>query len=129
MISVVAVESKATKRPSFEIDGSALAPSAGVTPSGVEIKFVPVTQVLLLVPIVVTQVERSKISSAPPGLGAVAPRLLAEEANATKSPSLAIAGFELAAFPGVVPSAVETRYVVGVHPVDAGGTKLHVLRM
>jgi hypothetical protein len=128
-MSVVPVDEKATKRPSLEIVGSMLAPSAGVTPSGVETRFVAGTQVLPLVPIVVTQVDRSKISLAPPGLGAVAPRLLAEEANATKSPVLPMAGFELAAFPGVVPSAVETRYVVGTHPVEAGGTWLQVLRM
>ena len=128
-MSVVPVEENATKRPSLEIAGSMLAPSAGVTPSGVETRFVAGTQVLPLVPIVVTHVERSKISAAPLGLGAVAPRLLAEDANATKSPSLPIAGFELAALPGVVPSAVETRYIVGTHPVEAGGTRLHVLRM
>jgi hypothetical protein len=125
----VAVEEKATKRPSLEIAGSMLAPSAGVTPSGVEIRLVAGTQVLLLEAIVVTQVERSKISGTPPGFGAVAPRLLAEDANATKSPVVPIAGWELAAFPGVTPSAVETRYVAGTHPVEAGGTVLQVSRM
>ena len=128
---LVELDAKATKRPSLEIAASALAPSAGVTPSGVETRFVAGTQVLPLAEIVVTQVERSKISAALLGLGAVAPRLLAEEANATKSPSLAIAGLELAPVPGVVPSAVETRYVVGIHPVEEveADDKLHVSRM
>ena len=105
----VAVEAKTTKRPSPEMAGSMLEPSAGVVPSGVEPSVVAGTQELLVVPIVVTQVERTNTSSAPLGLGAVAPRFIAVETKATNNPSLAIAGAELGPFPGVVPSGVETR--------------------
>src|SRR5215467_8573090 len=105
----VAVEAKATKRPSPEMAGSMLAPLAGVVPSGVDPRFVVGTQELLLESMVVTQVERRNTSLAPLGLGAVAPRFMAVETKATKRPVLEMEGTELAPFPGVVPSAVETR--------------------
>jgi len=107
----VAVEAKATKRPfaprlcelqvtvvlaQVEILDSLLAPSAGVVPSGVEIKVVTGTQVFPVVPIEVTQVLRSNISEAPCGLGAVEPRFVATEVNETKRPVSAMEGFELA---------------------------------
>ena len=105
----MAVEAKATKRPSPEIAGSMLAPLAAVEPSGVEASVVAGTQAFPAVLIVVTHVERMKTSLAPLGLGAVAPRFVAEDSKATKRPVLAMAGVELDAFPGVVPSLVETR--------------------
>jgi hypothetical protein len=126
-----AVEANATKRPVSEIAAWMLAPSAGVVPSGVEARMVDGTQVLVGVLSDVMQVERQNISEAPLGFGAVGPRFVAEDAKATKSPASAMAGFELARLPGVVPSGVETRYVVGVHPAvgATGGTTLQVLRI
>lgn len=67
------------------------------------------TQLLTLDPIVVTQVERSKISWAPFGFGAVAPRFVAVDAKETYRPVFEIAGSELGLLPGVIPSGVETR--------------------
>lgn len=46
-------------------------------------RFVTGTQLLLIVPMVVTQVARSKISWAPPGLGAVGPRFVAVDEKET----------------------------------------------
>ena len=77
---MVAVEAKATKRPSVVIDDSPLAPSAAVVPSGVEIKFVKVAQP----PTPVTQVPRSNTSGAPFGLTAVWPRFVALDVKETK---------------------------------------------
>ena len=74
---------------------SPLAPSAGVVPSGVEIKVVNGRQVFPTTLMVVTQVLRSKTSEAPRGLGAVEPKFVATEVNETKRPESAIEGFEL----------------------------------
>ena len=64
---------------------------------------------LSMLPIVVTHVLRSKISEAPDGLGAVAPKFVAVEVKETKRPKSEIEGCELGELPGVVPSAEETR--------------------
>lgn len=99
--------------PQFEMLDWSLAPSAGVVPSGVETKVVNVAQVFVGEAIVVMQVLRSKISEAPCGFCAVAPRFDASDVNETKRPELDIAGFELAPLPDVEPSGVETKNVVG----------------
>jgi hypothetical protein len=112
---------KATKRPVLEIAVCVLAPFAGVTPSGVDIRSVSAAQVVTCV-----AHERVKASANLPGFGAVAPRLLAVETKATKAPLDAIDGAELGPFPGVVPSGVETRKVVGEQVVL--GTPSHVSR-
>ena len=100
-------------RPVLEIDDSELAPSAGVTPSGVD------TRVVLGVQVFAMQVLRSKISCAPSGFGAVAPKFVAADVNETNVPFSVTAGWELAPLPGVVPSGVDIKKVVGVHVVDA----------
>ena len=88
------------------------------------------TQVFVVEEIVVTQVERSKISEAPEGLGAVAPRFEASEVKETKRPELLMDGFELAAFPAVELSGLETRKVVGTQVlVDVAVDMLQVSRM
>jgi hypothetical protein len=81
----------------------------------VETRFVNGVHEFVVLPIVVTQVDRTKISCDPDGLGAVAPRFVAEDVKDTYRPVFDMDGFELGAFPGVVPSAVETRYVFGEH--------------
>lgn len=106
--------------PVLEIDDSALAPSAGVTPSGVEIRLVLAVQVFS------TQELRWKISSAPLGFGAVAPKFDAIDVNETNDPEADIEGFELTPFPGVIPSGVDIKKVVGVH--DSETTPPHVSR-
>src|SRR5579863_51316 len=112
-IKFCAVEAKATKRPSCEIEGSAFVPPAGVTPSGVDTIFVTGAQVLPAMPIVVTQVVRSKISFAPARLEP-GTRFAAADTKETKRPRFAMAGCELEPSPAVVPSGeTETRYVVG----------------
>jgi hypothetical protein len=98
-----------------------LAPFAGVTPSGVDMRSVSAVQLVTAVAHV-----RANVSANPPGFGAVAPRFLAVDTKATKSPPDAIEGAELAPLPGVVPSAVETRNVVGEQVVLV--TPLHVSR-
>lgn len=61
-----------------------LAPFADVAPpSGVETRLVSETQLLSTVPMVVTQVARSKTSAAAFGLGAVAPRFVAVDEKET----------------------------------------------
>ena len=72
-------------------------------------RFVTGMQLLLIVPMVVTQVARSKISSAPSGLGAVEPRFVAVDEKETYRPVFEIAGSELGPSPGVTPSGVDTR--------------------
>jgi hypothetical protein len=114
------VDAKATNRPSEVIDDSPLVPSAGVTPSNEEISWVAPTQPE---EVSLTQVLRRNTSDDPSGFGAEVPRLEAEDVNDTNSPSFATDGFALAAFAGVVPSAVEASTVVAVHPVVA---PLHV---
>jgi hypothetical protein len=114
------VEANATNWPVLEIDDSELAPSAGVTPSGVEIRIVLAVQVFE------THVLRWKISFVPLGFGAVAPRFDAIDVNETNKPPSDTAGFELGPFPGVIPSAVDTRKVVGAHVWD--GKPPHVSR-
>jgi|ERR1700733_11842470 len=106
--------------PVLEIDDSELEPSAGVTPSGVDIR------VVLAVQLFSTHVLRWKISCAPFGFGAVAPRFDAVDVNETNKPFSDTEGFELGPLPGVVPSGVDTRKVVGVHVSDA--TPPHVSR-
>jgi len=97
-----------------EILDSPLVPSAGVVPSGVEIRVVTGTQVFPTVPIEVTQVLRSKTSDAPEGLGAVDPRLVATEVNEIKRPVSPMEGLELAPLAWVTPSgAAETKKVSG----------------
>jgi len=122
-IRFCAVEANTAYLPSPEMPGCVLVPSAGVTPSGVETRMVVGAQVLLAEPIVVTQVERSKISLSPLGLDP-ASRFVALETKETNRPVLAIAGFELGPLPAAVPSAeTESRYVVGVQPLSvASGT-------
>src|ERR1700733_9995846 len=78
----------------------------------------PLTMVLAVhavLVMVVMQVPRSNTSDWALGLGAVEPRFDAVEVNATKSPSSEMEGFELGPLPAVVPSGVDTRYVVGTH--------------
>jgi hypothetical protein len=101
------------------MEESVLDPSAGVVPSGVEIISVSGAQELSMVPMVVTHVLRSKISDAPEGLGAVAPRLVAAEVKETYNPRSEIEGRELGALPGVVPSADDTKYVSGAQELEA----------
>jgi hypothetical protein len=112
---------KATKRPVLEIAVCVLAPFAGVTPSGVDIRSVSPVHVVTCVAHV-----RAKASASLPGFGAVAPRLLAVDTKATNAPPDAIDGAELGPFPGVVPSGVETRKVVGEQVVL--GAPSHVSR-
>lgn len=87
---------------------SVLAPFAGVTPSGVEARSVSAAHVVRRF-----GHARTNVSAKPFGFGAVGPRFLALDTNATNSAPDAIDGLELALFPGVVPSGVETRNVVG----------------
>lgn len=86
-----------------------LGPSAGVVPSGVEIRVVTETQVFVVLVIVVMQVPRSNTSGKPLGFGAVEPRFVAAEVKETKRPSSEIEGFELSPLANVVPSGVDTR--------------------
>jgi hypothetical protein len=107
-----------------------LAPSAGETPSGVEISVVTGPHVFPAVPSVVTHVERSKISLAPVWPGAFT-RFVAEDEKETNNPDVPITGCELGPLPGVNPLApTETIYVVGVQvPVGTeGGTIVQVSR-
>jgi hypothetical protein len=97
------VDANAINLPVLEIEDSELAPSAGVTPSGVDIR------VVFAVHSSVKHVLRSKISSAPFELGAVAPKFVATDVNETYNPLEAVEGFELAPLPGVVPSGVDIR--------------------
>ncbi len=109
------------KRPVLEIAVCVLAPFAGVTPSGVDTRSVCPVHVEACVAHV-----RENASANPLGFGAVAPRLFAVETKTTKRAPDAIDGAELGPFPGVLPSAVETRKVVGEQVVL--GTPLHVSR-
>jgi hypothetical protein len=111
----VAAEAKATKRPSAVIEELELAPLAGVTPSGVEMRFVTPVQTEALK----AQV-REKISCSPLGFGAFVPRLFAEEVNDMLVAKFPTEGFALALLAGVVPSDVEIKNVVGTHVVLAG---------
>jgi len=98
-----------------------LAPFAGVTPSGVDMRSVsPVQEVNCVAHV------RVKTSASPLGFGAVAPRFRAVDTNAIKDAAVEIDGAELGPLPGVLPSGVETRNVVGEHVVVA--TPPHVLR-
>lgn len=137
-IKLVEGDAKATKRPSSDIADSSDAPSDGVCASSVasgdEIRLVEGAHVLPATPIVVMHVDRSKICGVPLRLAEEVIRFVAVDVNETNRPSSAIARFELAPFPGVIPSLGETdtRYVVGVHEVELvpeGGTKLQVFRM
>jgi len=105
----VAADAKATKRPVCATEDCPLDPSAGVVPSGVEIRVVTGLQEFVVVAMVVTHVYRRKTSWTRPGLGAVAPRLVADDVNETYKPSVEMDGCELGPSPGVVPSGVETR--------------------
>ena len=120
MTRFVPVEANATNLPVLEIEDSELAPSAGVTPSGVDIR------VVFAVHSSVRQVLRSKTSCAPSELGAVAPRFVATDVNDTYNPLEAVEGLELAPLPGVVPSGVDIKYVVPVQVVPV--TPLQVSR-
>jgi hypothetical protein len=103
------------KRPFVpEVAVCVLAPFAGVTPSGVDMRSVSPAHVVSSVAHV-----RENTSANPPGLGAVAPRFRAIDTNATTDAPLESEGFELGPFPGVVPSGVETRKVIGEHVVLA----------
>jgi hypothetical protein len=118
----VPADVNAMKRPVVpETAVCVLAPLAGVTPSGVETRSVSPIQVV----IDVAQV-RVNASASPLGFGAVAPRFRAVDTNATTDAELEIDGAELGPFPGVVPSGVETRNVIGEHVVLA--TPPHVSR-
>lgn len=115
-------EVKAMKRPfEPEVAVCMLAPFAGVTPSGVDTRSVSPVHVVSSVAHV-----REKTSANPLGLGAVAPRFRAVDTKAITDAALEIDGAELGPFPGLVPSGVETRNVVGEHVVL--GTPPHVLR-
>src|SRR5579864_118388 len=110
------------KRPlEAEVAVCVLAPFAGVTPSGVETRSVSPVHV-------VTNVAHVRVnaSASPLGFGAVAPRFRAVDMNAITDAALEIEGAELGPFPGVVPSGVETRNVVGVQVVLT--TPPHVIR-
>ncbi len=122
-----AVEANATNRPSCEIAGCMLVPSAGVTPSGVEMRLVTGAQVLPTTPSVVTHVLRSKTSLRPLGLEP-GKRFDAVETKETNSPSSVMEGCELAPSPAAVPSgATLRRKVVGVQPPRvSGGTTVQV---
>jgi hypothetical protein len=118
----VPADVNAMKRPVVpEIAVCVLGPFAGVTPSGVEIRSVSPVHVVINVAHV-----RVKASASPLGFGAVAPRFRAFDTNAITDAALEIDGAELCPFPGVVPSGVETRNVIGEHVVLA--TPPHVLR-
>jgi hypothetical protein len=118
----VPAEVNAMKRPFVpEIAVCVLAPFAGVTPSGVDTRSVSPVQVVISVAHV-----RENTSASPLGLGAVAPRFRAVDTNTITDAALEIDGAELAPFPGVVPSGVETKNVVGEHVVLE--TPPHVLR-
>jgi hypothetical protein len=116
----VPVDANTINRPVFEIEDSELAPSAGVSPSGVDIR------VVLAVHSSVRHVLRSNTSWSPNVLGALAPRFVATDVNETYNPLVAVEGFELAPLPGVVPSGVDIRYVEPVQVVPV--TPLHVSR-
>ena len=119
---LVPAEVKAMKRPFVpEVAVCVLAPFAGVTPSGVDTRSVSPVHVVSSVAHV-----RENTSASPLGFGAVAPRFRAVDTNAITDAALEIDGAELAPFPGVVPSGVETKNVVGEHVVL--GTPPHVLR-
>ena len=118
----VPAEVKAMKRPFVpEVAVCVLAPFAGVTPSGVDIRSVSPVHVVSSVAHV-----RENTSASPLGFGAVAPRLRAVDMNAITDAELEMDGSELGPFPGVVPSGVETKNVVGEHVVL--GTPPQVLR-
>lgn len=118
----VPAEVKEMKRPFVpEVAVCVLAPFAGVTPSGVDTRSVSPVHVVISVAHV-----RENTSASPFGFGAVAPRFRAVDTNAITDAALEMDGAELAPFPGVVPSAVETKNVVGEHVVLA--TPPHVLR-
>src|SRR5262249_8618960 len=65
-------------------------------------------------------------SANPLGFGAAAPRFRAVDTNAITDAAVEMDGAELAPFPGVVPSGVETKNVIGEHVVL--GTPPHVVR-
>jgi hypothetical protein len=118
----VPAEVKAMKRPFVpEVAVWVLAPFAGVTPSGVDTRSVSPVHVVSSIAHV-----RENTSANPLGFGAVAPRFRAVDTNAITDAALEIDGAELGPFPGVVPSGVETKNVVGEHVVL--GTPPHVLR-
>jgi hypothetical protein len=104
-----------------EVAVCVLAPFAGVTPSGVETRSVSPVHVVTTVAHV-----RVNASANPLGFGAVAPRFRAFDTNAITDAALEIDGAELGPFPGVVPSGVDTRNVIGEHVVLA--TPPHVFR-
>ncbi len=119
---LVPVDVNAIKRPlEPEVAVCVLAPFAGVTPSGVDIRSVSPMHVVSSVAHV-----RENTSASPLGFGAVAPRFRAFDTNAITDAALEMEGAELGPFPGVVPSGVETRNVVGVQVVLA--TPPHVFR-
>ena len=111
----------ATNLPLFEIAVCVLAPLAGVTPSIVEMRSVSPVHVVTCV----AQL-RTNASARPVALGAVAPRFRDIETNATYNPPDPIDGAELGPSPGVIPSRLETRSVVGEQVVL--GTPPHVSR-
>ena len=118
----VPAEVKAMKRPFVpEVAVWVLAPFAGVTPSGVDTRSVSPVHVVSSVAHV-----RENTSANPPGLGAVAPKFRAVDMNAITDAELESDGAELGPFPGVVPSGVETKNVVGEHVVL--GTPPQVVR-
>jgi hypothetical protein len=118
----VPAEVKAMKRPFVpEVAVCVLAPFAGVTPSGVDTRSVSPAHVVSSVAHV-----RENTSASPLGFGAVAPRFRAVDTNAITDAAIEIDGAELGPFPGVVPSGVETKNVVGEHVVV--GAPPHVLR-
>lgn len=118
----VPAEVKAMKRPFVpEVAVCVLAPSAGVTPSRVETRSVSPLHVVSSVAHV-----RENTSASPMGLGAVAPRFRAVDTNAITEATPPMDGAELGPFPGLIPSGVETKKVVGEHVVL--GTPPHVLR-
>ena len=118
----VPADVKAMKRPlAPEVAVCVLAPFAGVTPSGVDIRSVSPVHVVISVAHV-----RENTSANPLGFGAVAPRFRAVDTNAITDAALEMDGAELGPFPGVVPSGVETKNVVGEHVVL--GTPPQVLR-
>lgn len=109
----VPAEVKAMKRPFVpEVAVCVLAPFAGVTPSGVDTRSVSPVHVVSSVAHV-----RENTSANPLGFGAVAPRFRAVDTNAITDATPPMDGAELGPFPGVVPSGVETKNVVGEHVV------------
>ena len=109
---------KETKSPVVAIVGFALAPSAGVVPSAVEIRKVVGVQVLDARPL---QVSRTNTCGVTPSNVTFETRFDAVETKATNRPSELMAGLKLSPVPALRPSAeIETICACTPVPVQVG---------